>query len=69
MKNYRCKTSILWLFITTTLSCKHKKCLLSVIYLPSYAQEYSDQKAVHSIVVTVVIFQEKFQGSLSNHFD
>lgn len=69
MKNYRCKTTILWLFITTTLSCKHKKCLVSLIYLSSYAQEHSDQKAVHSIAVTVAIFQEKIQGSLGNHFD
>lgn len=51
------------------MSCKHKKCLVSLIYLSSYAQEHSDQKAVHSIAVTVAIFQEKIQGSLGNHFD
>lgn len=42
---------------------------LSVIYLPSYAQEHSDQKAVHSMAITVAIFQEKLQGSLDNHYD
>lgn len=42
---------------------------LSVIHLPSYAQEHSDQKAVHSMAITVTIFQEKLQGSLGNHYD
>lgn len=42
---------------------------LSVIYLASYAQEHSDQKAVHSMAITVAIFQEKFQDNLDNHYD
>lgn len=42
---------------------------LSVIYLPSYAQEHSDQKAVHGMAITAAIFQEKLQGSLDNHYD
>lgn len=42
---------------------------LSAIYHASYAQEHSDEKAVHSMAITAAIFQEKLQGSLENHCD
>lgn len=42
---------------------------LSAIYHPSYAQEHSDKKAVHSMAIIAAIFQEKLQGSLENHYD